>query len=852
MKRSVLPFALGLALTAAAIALHPAAAGEQPTPPPGPGLEIFDGAAPLPSVSGGEGTADLFADPYAEPAITQPPYQPPTLTRQPAPPPPETRREVDPYAQSQDPYAQPYMDPYADPYATPYTDPYATQPYTDPYGGDPFSGLDPAAPAPMPAPGFAPDPYATGAPAQQPPYADPYYVPDPIIPVTDNLNIRNPLFPGLDQAAAQQDLQGAASIIWDTLKKRRIVDSTMKRGVRGSVGASSPYEMQRVVETINQTATPGEDPLLTAQRINIILDAFEQPIVDDFTFGSYMPQILTRLNEDVQLIRYALPVSMDDGVYLEVARTVVRAATTCDFFSISRKQLIQDVRAIMSRGEGMFYPDGSSIGGDVAGITGNLFQIMLMIDRYSRNDSSFRRDVSSIWKVLERPSRYLLEVACPNLTLPNFGPRASRELTPTDVATIESMFPKPPPRVTRIGLAATQSFPPLSTTDSYGGVYATRDGTGGTGRYMAIRFGPWGSLWQVPTHNDFGSLVLTSRGIKYLVDAGDYGGASASGAAHSGLSLSGKYVEESTFTKPGEKTDALWRTNASFDYVTDMAGFADGKTWQRSLLYVKNLPGETRTDYWLVLDHVSMNNDPSPQQAIIRYQLAPGVQAYNDGSGILASAGMDGTGVRFFAVDAGANIQVVDGNWSDVPSQVFDASGGTLPSPSVTISRNLIGDSSTATVVYPVDAQDHRPRRIERDSDIIRGRTGAIVIDHGMERLDVIAWAPPGTELVTPTLNLQLSADMAVFRVRRGKIARIDFVNLKRFQAKEPDGGLWSMRVNGPAQTLTIEQEKGGGWQVLADPGNRGSADFFDVNFGPTVSRTKFSIRPGEMRVISR
>ncbi len=80
----------------------------------------------------------------------------------------------------------------------------------------------------------------------------------------------------------------------------------------------------------------------------------------------------------------------------------------------------------------------------------------------------------------------------------------------------------------------------------------------------------------------------------------------------------------------------------------------------------------------------------------------------------------------------------------------------------------------------------------------------------------------------------------------------MDFVNLERFQAKEPDGGVWSMRVNGPAQTLTIEPERGGGWQVLADPANRGTATFFDVNFGPVIQRDRFSIRPGEMRVLSR
>jgi hypothetical protein len=248
-----------------------------------------------------------------------------------------------------------------------------------------------------------------------------------------------------------------------------------------------------------------------------------------------------------------------------------------------------------------------------------------------------------------------------------------------------------------------------------------------------------------------------------------------------------------------------------------------------------------------------MQGDPQPKTAVVRFQMAPGLQVYNDGSGVFASgAGGNGSGLRMFAVDAGSSMRSSDGGWGDNPGQIHDVAGGSLPAPSVAVTRQLTGDSTTTTLLYPADDYSHRPVRIERDADIIQGRTGAIVVDHGMDRIDVIAWAAPGAELVTPTLNLQLSADLAVFRIRRGRIARIDFINLERFQAKEPDGGMWSLRVNGPAQSLVIEPEAGGGWQVLADPSNRGAADFFDVNFGPTISRRKFSIRPGEIRVISR
>ena len=839
MKRPVLPFAMGLALAAAAFTLHQAPAGEQPPPGPRPGLEIFDGAATVPLDAGREGE-DMYSDPYGDPPVTQPPYQPPTLAR-PQVPPPEESRQPDPGmgdgGTTYDPfiYTEPAPDSSSDPYADPYAQPQGNI-YRDP-NADPYAD---------PGTEVRPGPAADGV------GQDIVPPPDPVASVLDNLNRNNRNFPGLGEAAAQGNLQGAGNIIWDVLRQRRIVDATMTRGVRGSVGAPSPYDMQRFVDAVSQNPQGYEDPLMAAARINTILDSFHLPVVDDMNFGGYMPQALTRLNEDIHNVRYTMAQFTDDGMFLELARTYIRAVTTCDFFAFPKRALAVDVKDIMTRGSGMFYPDGSSRGGDVAGVTGNLFQIMLMLDYYTRDDSWFRRDLGSVWRVMERPSHFLLDVACPDYTLPRYGPRGSRELGTHEVAAVEAIFPRQPPRINRIGLAATTSYPLISTTDSYAGVYVIQNATPTGDRYMAVRFGPWGDLSDVPIHNDFGSIVMWSKGVKYMVDAGGYGGRSASAQAHGGLSLNGKYVVEGTLNQPGTKADAVWRTNASIDYVTDMAGYDDGKTWQRSVLYVKPLPGETRTDYWMVLDHADMKGDPNPHEARIRFQLAPGVQAYHDGSGIMASGGTDGSGVRFFAVDAGARMEVMDGNWGEVTSQLFDAAGGSISAPSVNITRNITGDSTTATVVYPSDAWNHRPLRIQRDADVIRGRTGAIIIDHGMERVDVVAWAPPGTELVTPTLNLQLSADLAVFRLRRGKITRIDFVNLERFQAKEPDGGLWSMRVNGPAQTLTLEPERSGGWQVLADPANRGAADFFDVNFGPTVNRTKFSIRPGEMRVVSR
>ena len=862
MNRPELSRALGLVFAAALAAVPALHAAEDQAigPGPAPGLEIFDDAAPVRNdmrdtwdawAAGGAGQPDpnqdgesasgraardaardnFMADPGVAPRSSQPPYRAPDLRRPIARPRPEDRPgAADPAGQGG-----------------------AIGPYDDP-----FSNLDEGMPPVQPQQMTERyDPAWDGGMDGGEMYEEPYTPPGQLTSVMDRINIANPYFPGMAQAAGAEDLQGVGYIVLQTLRQRRVVDATMAHGVRGSLGASSPYDFQRLMEAVAQNPQGPEDPMAAALRVNTILDALQQPMIDDPAFVDVMPQLLLRLDNDIYALRYSMFLYQDgdEGVYLELARTYFRAATTCDWFIFRRSSLASDVKAVMGKADTMFYPDGSSRGGDVGGITGNLFQILIMMDHYSRNDSWFRRDLGSMWRTLEKPGRFLLDVAAPDGILPRFGPRGSRELLPEEMDAIESWVTRVEPRVQRIGLAASNSFPHASNVETYSGVYVSRDLKGPLAqRYLSVRFGPRGDLVDVPSHNDFGTIELMSRGVHYLIDPGGYGGRSASGAAHGSLSLDGKYVLTETYNRPGDAADAIWRTNASIDYVADQAGFEDTKGWQRGILYVKNLPGETRSDYWVVMDHVNMRDDPEPRQAIIRYQLAPGVNAYRDGPGVMLSGAMNGIGLRVFAVDAGARIDAGDGMLGGTTGtgQVYDASGGSLPTSSVTVSRRLTGDSTTTTVLYPADDYNHRPLRIERDSDIIRGRTGVMVIDHGMGRVDVVAWAPPGTELVTPTLNLQLAADLAVFRIRRGKIARVDFVNLERFQAKEPEGGLWSMRVNGPAQSMTIEPDSTGGWQVLSDPANRGSASIFDVNLGPTVTRRKFTIRPGEMRVIYR
>ncbi len=895
MIRPARHFASGLVLCAALLPACVAMAGEDAPPLPRPGLEIFDSAVPptAPSQIPPPATApvvppapdpmagqfgqepgqtpgqpetpesaaerrrreserlDLFAEPVGAAPTVQPPYQAPELGRGSARPPvpPPAPGMAAPAAPAPGPGGVGPADGYG-------------------YDDDPFANLDEGAgpaPGPLPGRGYGPGSGQAAGPGQagggryieetyseDPLAADPYLAPPPLLSVTDSLNRGNPNFPGLDAAAVEGNLDLAGAIIWETLKRRRVVDTTLVRGPLGSYGAIDPWDLEQLLLAIRATPVGPEDPLIAAARINTIIDSFQKTILNEASVGASMPAVLTRLHADIATVRYAMSIYDDEGVFLELARTYIRAATTCDFFIFPRKELVQDIRFIMDRANTMFYEDGSSRAGDSAGITGNLFQILLMIEHYSRDDTWFRRDVASVWRVLEKPARYLLDIARPDLSVPLFGPRGSRELGSLDLSALEAIYPRSGPLVNRIGLARTESFPAGSTEESYGGVYVTRDGRAANNRYLAVKFGPIGGLLAVPTHADFGSIEVMTGGIPFIVDAGGYGGNSATAAAHSGLALNGNYASVNTYTPPDTVSETVWRTNASIDYATDRAGFDDGKTWQRSVLYVKNLPGESRTDYWLLLDQVEMNGDPEPRQAHVRFQMAPGLQVYNDGSGIFASGPIVGNGLRIFAVDAGARMEVTDGAWADRAGQVFDVSGNALPAPAVNITRNLVGDSTTATILYPSDDYNHRPRRIDRDADIIRGRTGAIVVDHGLDRLDVIAWAPPGTELVTATLNLQMSADLAVFRIRRGRIARVDFVNLERFQAKEPDGGLWSMRVNGPAQTLTIEPDSRGGWNVLSDPANRGSATFEDVNFGPAVTRRRFSIRPGEMRVVPR
>lgn len=803
--------------------------GEEPPIAPGPrlGLEVFDDGTPVRPPASRYGAAaeessdkkkdalegkreDVFSEPTVIPQRQQPPYRAPDVRRPPVVP----MRPVDTETSSQVGGAD-------DPFANLGDSDSSESEYT-------------AQPQQPPRTTVQRQPAPSQYPAQPVPQR-----PVPVVPqysVLDNLNISNAFFPGLNDAVRANSIPGASQIIWNTLRQRQM---------QGAYGFSTISNPQRVHEVLTMMPPVAQDPLQAAQRINVIIDAFQSSAVTSPSFGAMMPQVLTSLNSDLTIIQYALGSTLDDGEFLELARTYVRTMTTCDFFAFSRRQLATDIRQITNRSVTMFYPDGSSRGGDVAGITSNLFHIMFMLDRYSQDDGWFKRDIGPITRTLDKPGSFVSALACPDGSLPNFGPRGTRELLPVEVKVLEEVYPKIHPRMYRIGLAGSNSFPQSSRDRNYSGIYVMRDIEGRAGRYLAMRFGPVGNLSGVPAHGDFGSLFMMSRGVKYLADPGGYGGLAATPLAHGGVSVNGQYPTAESYTPPGEPSNAVWRTNASIDYVTASSSYPDKKIWQRSALYVKDLPGETKTDYWLILDHIDMRDAPETAKAVIRFPLAPGVTAQREGPGIIMTGPNNtGTAMRVFAADAGVRFGVGSNG------RAFDVTGGSSPTQTVTIERDLSGSLTTATVFYPADDRTHRPRRIERDSDIIRGRTGVIVVDHGMERIDVIAWAPPKTELVTPTLNLQMSADLGVFRLRKGKIARIDFVNLERFQAKEPDGGLWSTRVHGPAQTLTIEKEFGGSWQILSDPDNRSGASLEDVNFGPATLGKRLSIRPGEIRPV--
>ncbi|MDR1612698.1 MAG: heparinase II/III-family protein [Planctomycetota bacterium] len=664
----------------------------------------------------------------------------------------------------------------------------------------------------------------------------------------DNRNYR-----GLAAAKAQRNLRGAADIIWRTLRERRIVYLALERGPGATTGFSPPYALQTFQETVNAGALPGPTaPLAAARRVDAVIDSFELPVIEDYGYGGMMDQILTRLHSDIQTVRRGMDQTSEPAVYHELARAYLRAAIVCDFFILPRGGLAAEVNAVVANAADMFHPDGSSVGGDVGGASGSVFHDLLLVDALAKNDRDFERSVFNTWSALEIPSRYLLSLALPDGNLPRFGPSGARELGPVEVARLREIYESATAPRRRPGLAASASFPGISGAPSYGGIYASRSGLEPGSRYLAVRFGPLGHLAGAPEHHDFGSLVLSAHNIVFMTDPGGFGGRAAEAGAHSALSLNGAFVLPKPCLAETDPVEAAWRTNSAIDYAADAAMFQDGKAWQRQILYVKSLPGEAAGDYWLVLDRVTMNGDPRPQAARIRFRLAPGITAYQDGSGMLAASYFgNGPGLRIYPIDQGSRLSTAEGEMGVEPSFVYDSAGGALSAPSVILDRTLAGDATTATILYPVADSTRRPARIVRDQDIIQGRPGAIVIDHGLDQIDVVAWAPRGQSLVTPTLNLQLSADAALFRLRRGKIVRMAFVGLEYFQAKEPDGGEWSLRVRGEPATLFFEPEAHGGWQALSDAANS-MVTLDNVNLGPAIGGRRFAIAPGQTLIVPR
>ncbi|MDR2391047.1 MAG: heparinase II/III-family protein [Planctomycetota bacterium] len=728
---------------------------------------------------------------------------------------------------------------YVPPPPVPDAVPYQRLEYEAPF---PAESADAAAPFPLAQP---PDPEAGIAPVPTGEFRT---------AVLTGFDVDNPAYPGLREAVAANDLRGAAGIVRQVLRERRVLAAALAGGVGASAETAPGYAYRRVFAAIGHVPAPGvpDIPAAAAKRIDAIVSAFAEPVVDSPEFGVRMEQALIRLHADIGVIRNALAVTAGDDGWLEAAAAYARAAAACDFFVFPLREVAGRMNTVFEQAAAAFYPDGASVAGDVAGVTGNLFQAVLALDAHLRDSQRLRRDFPSAWRTLARPVRHVLDIAAPNGILPAFGPRARRELTRSELSRLGDLFPPIRRRnAVRAGLAGSRSFPNRSGSESYGGIFVSRNDEGNSARWLAARFGPAGNIAGTPAHNDFGTIALSVGNTDFIVDAGGYGGEAASGGAHNVLSLDGEYTLPSTWNDPGRPVETVWRTNAALDYVSDRALFPDGRSWQRTLIYVKNLPGENRADYWLVLDHVENAGQQQPVRARIRFQLGAAVQAYNDGNTIVAAPGFgNGPILRFFSLDSDSILSIMSGTSfqtaPDGESEVFPASSA------VDIERSLSGEGQMATLLYPGDSLEQRPLRIERDSDIVSGRANVVIVDHGLGRLDVVAWARPGNELVTPTLNLQMSADLAVFRLRSGKFVRINFVNLEYFQAKEPEGGLWSIRVSGPAQTLTLEPERSGGWQAFSDPANAGAATLHNINLGPAISGRRLTISPGEFRPIYR
>lgn len=789
-----------------ACAAGAAAAADQP------GLEVFGEPAPVVQPYTGFGPA--------EPTVPNP-NPPPVVVPQ---------GGFDPFDDGGD---QVYIPPAADTFATSpvQQQTYAPEadPYQDPnqYAAQPTAGQDSAQPQ---------------QPEQQWTVQTQTYetYDEQVANTLADFNTRNREYPGLDAAVQAGSLDQAASIVLQTLRNRRVIATAMEHGPGSSfANGTDSYALERL-RTLVRPADQGPRPGTAAERIDFILDSFSSPIVADYSYAEMMPDLLVALHSDIADVRTALEVQSTTQEQLENQRVFLRSASACDFFLYPDAELSFDIEDIYAHPQEYFYPDGSSRAGDSAGITSTFFQPLLEMDATAAGNSAWNRVRNSLrggWRRMEQPIRYALDIAMPDGTMPRFGPRSAHELTPAETRALDAVFPPYEGEfgTRRIGLAASQSYPARSNERVYGGVYVTRSGRETDARYMAVRFGPLGTLSGVPLHRDFGSISLMSRNIRYIIDAGGYGGDEGASGAHNVLSLNGQFVADDGYPEPGQPCTALWSTNASMDWAADGASFADGKMWQRGIAYIKPLPGEENTDYWLLLDQVLLNNDPQPCAQRIQFRLTPGINAYNDGQGILATPNyIDSSSLVFYAIDAGTRMEVDSNNI-------------------ITMDRTVAGDTATATLIWPSAGMGHKPARIERDSDLISGHTSAVIVDHGRGRVDVIAWAPPEGELVCPTLNLQLAADLAVFRLRNGKIVRMNFINLQRFQAKEPEGGIWSMRVNGWPASLTIEPQSGNsGWQIYADPANRGSASLFDISFGPGITGRKVSVRPGEFVSVYR
>ncbi len=705
------------------------------------------------------------------------------------------------------------------------------------------------------------------------------------------LDAGNPAFAGAREPIRRGDYPAAAAAILDGLRQRRLLSTALEAGPGGSGLPPAREERLALAELQSfYTAYPAGEPYRlgrprsgggafdldsTLGRLERAGRAVGGRMLHEPEMDTAFPVLLRGMLQDFRRSFYHL-VNGEEGLPLqEDGARFLTALAPCDFLRGRKRWLPELAGVMLPAGQQLFFADGASRSGDVAGVSAAAFVSLVRLHEAAAGDPELMSIVGSRRALMRNPVRYLLAVRDPLGGWPALGPQGPHALSAAQATRLRERMPALGVLPGNRRAAPTASYPPYSDEETIGGLYCLRHGEGTDARWLAVDLGSYRRFPRAPAHRDFGTISLTAYGHRFLVDAGGRGGAAAAPEAHSTVLIDGLAASEEAYPVWGEPMPWAWHTNPWFDYVEGAirfpvrpvesesasgtspesapeadSGTASGVRWRRALLGVRGMLGESVSDYWVVLDRVDAGRR-AERRVEQKFQFAPGLRVREFSGSVLAETGT-GPALRVIPAGESTATTISTGTGEGLPGMVYTAADRPVPAPAAILETTLRGGGALPVVLFPVPGTTVQPVRVRRLPDLLHRKTAVLGLDFGNGRVDYIAWGDLERETLSTAQEMQFRGEMALLRVREGRIELACLIHCQEFRAVDAGAVPWNLRLDEPA-TVMIERVDDRHYRVHGDIRNPRSIVFRELEIGRLRATSFFgaaSIGPGEMLIL--